>query len=1259
MTGRTGGQIVAASGPDDPRFGQIDDDFRRVLADVSIMARVSRVSKTRFFHPNATAARGELTVLDRLTFPDQEFFTPGRRFAVIARYGNATVGDDIAPDIRGVALRLFEPAAGGPGDGLLDLTLNTGECFFARTAAIFAQYAAGGAARDGVFEREPRLRDVMWDVIRGPVSYAGYDYYSQAPRCFVAEDGTMWLVRFRLRAREEHPDQGSYDPGRRRYPPDPPDLLTRDSGDPRPATFLHDELRARLAGAGLDGVLQLQLHPVTGTPADQVALDSSRAWPEHECCWHDVARLRLAGPADAALVEGLGFNVARAPESLGIALARSPHEAASLNHVRTLLYQMASLARNGRAMPPELADLARPQGEGRTTPVPRAPLAPAAASAQTSAPASPSVTPAPRAAGAERPPGPRTVCVVGAGPAGLTVACELERAGHRAIVLEERPDVGGKCESVEIEGRAFDLGGHLCTVAYDRVAALAAEFGALTEATTPSLVYDTGTRASAPQSSAFFRRDVFSSYAALRARWFPAIAEPGLAHSARALARPAGQWLAEHDLGALAESFAVGYTAAGYGFLTGDLPALYFVKYTEMTGLLSNKPSLLGHAGAFTMAGGFRSLWQRIAERLPDVRRGVRIERIDRAGGRVRVHTSAGTVDADDLVLTVPVSHLLPVLDATPAERDIAGRVRTLDYQTTICTARGLPRSAFYLVRQATEAAGRGHCVSFHHRYPDRDIYACYSYGDGSSGHGGDVEARLARDIERFGGRLGQIHSHREWAFLPHFGSDDLSDGIYDRIEDIQGQSRTYHAGSLPAFELVECVVGYAQELVRRHFPPTTGTRPAACTGRAAGTGQASAAAADTRTAEPTAVSQPLSATMAQPPGFGGLSAPIPSGVGPEEIREWLIKHIAAETRLPELEVGPNSPLDEFALDSLSIAALQGELSDWLGFRVPHATFLSVPTIDAMAQQLADASAPTSIWPAGPISHAPDRLPDGLLPLTPPRPFFCVGGAVGAASYLGALARAMGQTQAFYGVLAPGLTGDAEPPDDIGEIAERAVRLLRQVQAHGPYLVGGHSFGGLVAYEIGRALHGCGESAHVMLLDTYIPVPGQPPPPADEFACIQELLSMHRLMYGDQRAGLEIHPGQPLSQLYELLGRALGATGALPVEEYLANLIRVYQSNLIATVSYRPPPSDLPVTLFKAAEGFPPVLDGDRQIVLKLKDPANGWNSADVPGLRTVAVPGNHFSMLAVPHVDELATAVRASLGRALSAAAGDPRRLC
>jgi protoporphyrinogen oxidase len=66
----------------------------------------------------------------------------------------------------------------------------------------------------------------------------------------------------------------------------------------------------------------------------------------------------------------------------------------------------------------------------------------------------------------------RRVCVVGAGVSGLTVARELELIGHAVTVLEAAPSVGGKCASTTIDGHAFDVGGHLCTVTYQRVAAL-------------------------------------------------------------------------------------------------------------------------------------------------------------------------------------------------------------------------------------------------------------------------------------------------------------------------------------------------------------------------------------------------------------------------------------------------------------------------------------------------------------------------------------------------------------------------------------------------------------------------------------------------------------------------------------------------------------------------------------------------------------------------------------------------------------------
>src|SRR4051812_29396931 len=53
-----------------------------------------------------------------------------------------------------------------------------------------------------------------------------------------------------------------------------------------------------------------------------------------------------------------------------------------------------------------------------------------------------------------------TVLVLGGGPAGLTAAYLLGKAGQSAVVLEAEDQVGGLAKTVEIDGYRFDLGGH-------------------------------------------------------------------------------------------------------------------------------------------------------------------------------------------------------------------------------------------------------------------------------------------------------------------------------------------------------------------------------------------------------------------------------------------------------------------------------------------------------------------------------------------------------------------------------------------------------------------------------------------------------------------------------------------------------------------------------------------------------------------------------------------------------------------------------
>jgi thioesterase domain-containing protein len=84
-------------------------------------------------------------------------------------------------------------------------------------------------------------------------------------------------------------------------------------------------------------------------------------------------------------------------------------------------------------------------------------------------------------------------------------------------------------------------------------------------------------------------------------------------------------------------------------------------------------------------------------------------------------------------------------------------------------------------------------------------------------------------------------------------------------------------------------------------------------------------------------------------------------------------------------------------------------------------------------------------------------------------------GAGGFCDSYRALAECLGDRYTVYGIQMMGIGAGERPFNTITEIASQNIKWIKQVQPEGPYIFIGHSFGGIVAYEMIRQLEEKGE----------------------------------------------------------------------------------------------------------------------------------------------------------------------------------------
>ncbi|MCY1022339.1 non-ribosomal peptide synthetase [Pyxidicoccus sp. MSG2] len=332
--------------------------------------------------------------------------------------------------------------------------------------------------------------------------------------------------------------------------------------------------------------------------------------------------------------------------------------------------------------------------------------------------------------------------------------------------------------------------------------------------------------------------------------------------------------------------------------------------------------------------------------------------------------------------------------------------------------------------------------------------------------------------------------------------------------------------------------------------------------------------------------------------------------------------------------VGIRDDFFELGGHSLLAVRLLGRIRELTGRALPVAALFQGATVEHVAGLLRREQGPSSSLV---------QLRGG----TAKRPFFCIHPVGGTVLAYAELAHLLGPDQPFYGVQSPGLEGEAPPVGSLEDLAARYLEAVRAVQSRGPYLLGGWSMGGSLAFEMARQLASQGEEVGLLaLIDTYAQTfPGGTVTP--EWL---EPARLGALFYRDllRATGADLPcPEEELSRLapdeaLRVLEEAGRKAAALPESgmQSLHTLRRVFESNLRAAWSYVPRPYAGALLSFEASEATRP----------------HGWEPLARGGVEVHTLEGDHYSLLRGPGVRTLAALLRDALARAHAGDARSPR---
>jgi amino acid adenylation domain-containing protein len=333
--------------------------------------------------------------------------------------------------------------------------------------------------------------------------------------------------------------------------------------------------------------------------------------------------------------------------------------------------------------------------------------------------------------------------------------------------------------------------------------------------------------------------------------------------------------------------------------------------------------------------------------------------------------------------------------------------------------------------------------------------------------------------------------------------------------------------------------------------------------------------------------------------------------------------------------ISPQHHFFELGGHSLLAVRMMAMVHAEFGIQLPLVSLFHYPTLESFTRNLKTSSEGSTAWPTI-IPLRKGTVDEKAIVLIP--------GAGGNILYMQALASTLGPDIPVYGVQPPGLDGKTAVCTTMDQLASHYLDAISDAIPNSSLILVGHSFGGLLAYEMARQLERTSaQDVHLkhkaIILDSSAPHWFEPT--GKDWSMekwtrqIAEIAS-HQFGKWVNIDDEQLDQGSsPTQKLLEALIKAEIFPAETPLIQ-LEGFIQVYRSNL--QMDYHPHAKleNLDIHLIRSLELQPEHLNDSRVHELR-STPDLGWSEWIKHHLHIHNTPGDHLTMLNEPHVSQLA----------------------